>query len=52
MSGNPLFKLAKRDGYEERLGEATIIIDKRVFDGSKHIYPLNKWNQLNMTLID
>lgn len=52
MSGNPLFNLIKRDGYEERIGEPAIIIDKRVFDSTKHIFPLKLWNQLNMTLID
>lgn len=52
ISGNPLFKLIKKDDYEERIGEPTIIIDKRVYDASKHIYPLKNWSQLNMTLID
>lgn len=51
-SKDPLFTFAKRDGYEERIGECAIIIDKRVYDASKHIYPLKTWNQLNMTLMD
>lgn len=52
ISGQPLFRLLKREGYEERIGEPAIIIDKRVYDSSKHIYPLKNWNQLNMALID
>ena len=52
ISGNPLFRLVKKDGFEERSGEPTIIIDKRVYDACKHIFPLKQWNQLNMTLID
>ena len=51
-SGQPLFKLLKKDGFELRVGEPAIIIDKRVYDSCKHIYPLKNWNQLNMTLID
>lgn len=51
-SGNLLFRLVKKDGYEERIGEPAIIIDKRVYDSSRHIYPLKQWNQLNMALID
>lgn len=52
ISGQKLFRLVKKDGYEERIGEPAIIIDKRVYDATKHIYPLRQWNQLNMTLID
>jgi XAP5, circadian clock regulator len=51
-AGQPLFRFAQRDGFQERIGECSIIIDKRVYDACKHIYPLKSWNQLNMALMD
>lgn len=48
----PMFKLEQRDGYVEHVGEMGIIIDKRVYDKSKHVFPLKNWTPLNMTLID
>ena len=52
LSGNLLFRLIKHEDYEERQGEPVILIDKRVYDASKHIFPLKQWNSLNMALID
>lgn len=39
-------------GLPKRLGEPIILIDKRFYDKNKHIYPLNGWDYLNMTLIE
>lgn len=51
-TGERLFNMVKRDGFEEHVGEPIIIIDKRIFDANKHIFPLKLWTSLNMTLID
>ena len=50
----PLFNLKKaEDGdYEINDVECSVLIDKRVYDKTKHIYPIDKWDHLNMTLIN
>lgn len=48
----PVLKLEQRDGYVEHVGDVGTIIDKRVYDKSKHVFPLKNWEPLNMTLID
>ena len=48
----PMFSLVQKEDYVEHVGDMGIIIDKRVYDKSKHIYPLCNWKPLNLTLID
>lgn len=51
-SGDPLFPLKKHPDFEERIGEPAILIEKKQYDQTKHIYPMKNWTQLNLTLID
>lgn len=48
----PLFQLVQKEGFVQHTGDIGTIIDKRVFDANKHIYPLVNWNVLNLTLIE
>jgi hypothetical protein len=48
----PLFQLVQKEGFVQHTGDIGTIIDKRVYDANKHVYPLCNWNVLNLTLIE